>query len=176
MLACFHPQTGRILLVLVPGLLLGLVFFRARGGRRRVGANRWRLLARDLSAGLGTVAIMVGLTLWLGSYSLSPLSFARQPALRGFIVQKAQGPSVQVQAGDGFSISRSSLAFITPLIEPGEASCIWQSQGGAMLDAPDICDIAYAPPAAEYDVLRLRVRSGCGLPDSLGNLRIAILP
>jgi hypothetical protein len=98
---------------------------------------------------------MAGLTLWLGSYALSPLSFARQPVLRGFVVHKGQGPPARVPVGDGFSISRSSLAFITPLIEPAAASCLWQSQSGAMVDVPDICEIAYAPPSAEYDILRL---------------------
>ena len=176
MLSCFHPLTGRLLVALVLGLLLVLVFLGVRGGKRRVGLAPWRFLARELSVGLGIFAMIFGLTVWLGSYSRSPLSFARQPALRGFVVHKGRGPSVRVEAGDGFSISHSSLAFITPLIEPGAASCLWQSQSGAAVDAPDICDIAYAPPSADYDVLRLRVMSGCGLPDSFGNLRIAILP
>jgi hypothetical protein len=176
MLACFHPLTGRLLLALTLGSLLALVFIGVRSARAKIKATRRGHLARSATVGLGAFAALCGLALWLGSYSLSPLGFARQPALRGFIVQEGQGDPIRAEPGGGFSISRSSLAFIIPIIEPAGASCIWQSQAGAGIDAPDICDIAYAPPPGEYDVLRLRVTPGCGLPNSLGNLRIAILP
>jgi hypothetical protein len=176
MLSCFHPLTGRVLLALLIGLLVALVLVVALVGRSRAEADHRKSPARAVMLGLGIFVLLFGLTFWLGSYALSPLGFARRPALRAFIVQKGLGEPIRVGPGDGFSISRSSLAFIIPVIEPAGGSCLWQSQAGAMMDVPDICDVAYAPPPVDYDVLRLRVAPGCGLPESFGNLRIAILP
>jgi len=176
MLACYHPLTDRILLGLILGLFLVLAVFAMGVARRRVGETRMSRFGPIPAAFVGVFAALVGVTLWLGSYSRSPLRFAAQPVLRGFVVQKGQGQALRVASGDGFSISHASLAFITPLIEPGAASCLWQSRAGAMVDLPDICDIVYAPPSADYDVLRVRVRSACGLPDSTALLRIVILP
>jgi LPXTG-motif cell wall-anchored protein len=168
MLPCYHPVTGNFLLALAGLLMLGLavlvVVFRRRDH-----------LVRTAAFLLGGFLVIAAFVLWLGSYARSPLPFARQPALRGFTVVQRERPPRQLVSGEGFSMSYGSVAAINLTLEPAAASCIWQSQQGAEIDLPDICDIAYAAPPAEYDRLQVRVKSACGLPVSVGYLNVQIL-
>lgn len=71
----------------------------------------------------------------------------------------------------------NSIAAIVPVMLPGDQpSCNWFSQHGGALDDATNCETVYAPPAAEYDVLRLSVRSSCGLPNAVGQIKFSILP
>jgi hypothetical protein len=54
--------------------------------------------------------------------------------------------------------------------------CDWSSANGGALDDPQSCDVVYNPPRAEYDILKVSIRPGCGLPNSIGQIKISILP
>jgi hypothetical protein len=176
MFSCYHPITMSLLVVLLLGLLLTLKFFGIRAWRRNAGAQPPRSFVRHFGFPVAAFGVLTLLTVWLGSYARSPLSFARQPVLRGFIIQKRGVSPQELVSGEGFSISYSSLAAINPIIQPGKASCSWLSREHAAMDEPESCDIVYRPPSADFDVLQVRVRSACGLPSSSGYLNVQILP
>jgi hypothetical protein len=175
MLSCFHPLAGPALVALALASSIGLAAVVAPLVRssRKPGARTTiiRSTILLLSFSLATLA----LTLWLASYAHSPLAFAREPVLRGFLVQKQGQPGAFVPLGQGFSIVQGSAAEVTPILKPPRASCSWQSRAGAMLDSPDQCDIAYMAPAREYDRLHLAVASRCGLGRSTASLSVQIL-
>jgi hypothetical protein len=58
----------------------------------------------------------------------------------------------------------------------GKFHCDWMSTAGGALDASSSCDMVYIAPDADYDILRVRIRSSCGLPDSIGQIKVYILP
>jgi len=176
MLSCYHPATGRLLGFLLVAFLLTITVLGLRRHRQPGVVTQRNALVRRFGIALAVFAALVALTLWLGSFARSPLNFARQPVLRGFTVEKRGRVPQQLLSGEGFSISYSSLAAINLVVQPAKVSCNWVSREGATLDVPDSCDIVYEPPVADFDVLRVRVGSACGLPDSVGYLNVQILP
>lgn len=120
---------------------------------------------------------LILLVLWLGFYSISPLGYSagRIPVLRGFLVISANRSSVVPNRGL-ISVSQGSVVAIQPLMLAGKFHCNWMSATGGQLDLPTTCDIIYVPPNVEYDILRFRVQTSCGLPDAIGQIKVAVLP
>ncbi len=119
------------------------------------------------------------LTLWLGSYIISPLGFSsgRIPRLRGFLVTRSHGVPLTIASGQTVSLGYGSIMEIQPDTLPGPVDCMWSSATGGAFDDPTSCDTAFSPArGVQYDVLRVRVQSACWLPTSLGEVKIAILP
>src|SRR5215216_4813793 len=109
--------------------------------------------------------MLICIILWLGSYQFSPLYRNANPLADGFDVTAGDREKVNIKSGEIITLGQNSMAVIVPLILPADSpSCTWSSQKGGALDDPDSCETIYAPPAAEYDVLRVSVRSSCGLP------------
>src|SRR5258706_1534775 len=121
---------------------------------------------------------LILLSLWLGSYALSPLGFSngRIPILRGFLVTTASRGGLYIASGDIISLGSSSTAAISPILLSSDVRCNWSSANGAALDDPQSCDTFYIPPMEEYDLLKVSIRPGCGLPNSIGQIKISILP
>jgi hypothetical protein len=176
MLACFHPVTGPVLLALTIGLSAMVAILGVASLRHNTLSTPPDNLARRAILLLAGFAALVALTLWLTSYALSPLPFARRPVLRGFSIQKQGRPATEVASRQGFTIPQGSTAAITPLLEPHKVTCSWTSRAKAMLDAANECDIAYLAPPRESDRLRVAIRSECGLGVSTGYLDVQILP
>lgn len=176
MLSCYHPLARPILLLLGVALLCVLLIFAAKAlaNSKDIPGPRRHWAAYMLT--LGVFALVGMFVLWLSSYAHSPLPFARQPLLRGFVVQVPGRPAQPVPVGGGFSVAHTAAVGITLEIEPEPASCNWKSREGALLDLADQCDIVYAPPDAYLDQLQVSVRSGCGLPNSNSYLNVQVLP
>jgi len=176
MRCCFQPLTGPLIIAALAifaaaFVLLGVVM-------RRSGEAQATNRTFVGSAGviLGIAALVGALILWLGSYAYSPLEFAHGPALTGFEIQKQGGQSLIVPPDGGFSMSTHAYAYIKVIADPPIADCSWHSAAGAAMDPNNTCDIVYAPPPAEQDVLRVSARLACGLPTATGQIKIAILP
>ncbi len=133
--------------------------------------------------GYGTALLLYGslllFTLWLGSYPLSPLGFSngRIPLLRGFVVSQAHGTTLTVASRQTLTMGYGSIVQIQPDVLAGPVDCTWSSATGGTFDDPANCDTAFAPSSsAQYDVLKVLVRSACGLPTAVGEIKVAILP
>ena len=127
---------------------------------------------------LGYPALIL-LALWLGSYSLSPLRFGegRLALLRGFKLQQPQRPEQLISSYQTVSAAPGSIIEIEPRLLPGPVDCAWSSSADSVFDDAASCDTAYVVSAvAPYDILRLSVRSACGLPAALGEIKISIMP
>lgn len=164
MIPCTEPRAERLALSLGVGLVVQLVFVR------------W-LRPSFIAAVLAGHLVLMLLTLWLGAYAISPLGYSsgQLPNLRGFLIIRANRSSI-IGSAEVISLKRGSAVGIHPqLIDPA-SSCAWISAAGAALDGPFSCDLVYIPPNAEHDVLRLLIRSSCGLPDSSGRINVSILP
>lgn len=119
---------------------------------------------------------LLALILGLGSYRVSPL-FSGTEILRGFNVTVRDRPDVKIQSGQIITLGKDSIAAIVPLTLPGNiVSCNWSSQNGGDLDGAASCELVYAPPAADYDILRFSMRSRCGLSVAAGQIKFSILP
>ena len=124
-------------------------------------------------------SLLFVLTLWLGSYSYSPLGFStgRIPLLRGFIVTRNGRPAISIASGDIVTIAPGSVTGFKPITLPGNMDCFWASTTGGVLDDPGSCEIAYfASGGADFDILKLHIQPGCQLPNALGEIRISIQP
>jgi hypothetical protein len=108
---------------------------------------------------------------------LSPLGYSNgsRPNLCSFLIIRANRSSL-VGSAEVISLKRGSAMGINLQLVDPTSDCAWISTAGAALDGPFSCDTVYSPPNAEYDVLRLRVRSSCGLPDATGRINVSILP
>ena len=128
---------------------------------------------------LAACTVLISLALWLGSYQTSPLGFStgRIPLLRGFRITQAQRGQRDIPLRQVVTLSPGSAIGIDPLLLPVPATCAWASSNGGAFDDPASCDTAYSPgKGATFDVLRVNVRSACGLPSALGDVRIGVLP
>jgi hypothetical protein len=123
-------------------------------------------------------AVVILLAAWLGSYPFSPLGFSdgRIPVLRGFSVTTAAGRKSNIVPGEILLLGKGSIAAFKPVMLTGDVRCNWSSANGGALDDPQSCDVVYSPPGTEYDILKLSIRPGCGLPNSIGQIKISILP
>jgi hypothetical protein len=121
--------------------------------------------------------VALALTLWLGTYRFSPL-YAKAKVLQGFDITLLYREKTRIQSGAVILLGRNSIAAIAPITLPGDQpSCNWFSRQGGALDDATSCETIYAPPAAaDYDLLQVSVRSSCGLPNAVGQIRFSILP
>lgn len=161
---CTYPRAERLVLSLGVGWLTQLVFVR------------W-LRAGYVAAVIAGYLLLMLITLWLGTYAISPLGYAtgQIPNLRGFLIIRANRSTI-VESAETVSLKRGSAVGINPQLLDPASDCAWTSAAGAALDDPFSCDTVYRPPNADYDMLRVRIRSSCGLPDSTGRINVSILP
>jgi hypothetical protein len=165
-LLCLHPIARDIGL----GLLAALVL---------LGIAALLLHRRALSFALGACLVLAALAFGLGSYRLSPLGFgsARIPLLNSFRITQALRGQREIPLRQVVTVSRGSITGIEPQLLPGPATCMWASSNGGAFDDPASCDTAYSPgEGATFDILHVSVRSACGLPPALGEIRIGVLP
>lgn len=122
-------------------------------------------------------AVLIAGSLWLGLYQISPLGYSsgRIPNPDGFTITTANRSFSAVNL-DVISLQQGATVGISPAMLNGEFHCDWISANGGGLESPTGCDAVYQVPDAGYDILRLRVRSACGLPDSIAQIKISILP
>lgn len=125
-----------------------------------------------------SVTALIFLAFWLGSYPFSPLGFSagRIPVLRGFKFTTRARLNASVAPGGIVTLISGSPAAIEPVLLTGNVKCAWTSANGGNLDNPNDCDIAYSPPQADYDILKIRLQPACGLPESSAQIKISILP
>ena len=165
---CSHPRVQPILLAIASTLFLnilaGLIWERFWWKRAQ-----WSLL---------TFTALFLLTLFLGSYIYSPLDFSigKDAVLQGFLVSRRGRVNEIVASGEIISLSAGAPAAISIESEFQDMECQWVSQNGAAWDDPASCDTTYVPPAADYDILTVRINPGCKLPPVRGQIKISILP
>ena len=160
---CTVPVVTPLVVILSIALIGQILFLR------RSPSKRYRLLV------LAQVVLLTFI-LGLGSYRISPL-YSGTNILSGFNVMVGDKPSSNVKSGEIITLGQNSTVILVPLTLPGTTiSCNWSSQNGGALDDPGSCETIYAPPAADYDILRLSVRSRCGLSDAVGQIKFSILP
>lgn len=122
-------------------------------------------------------ALLILFAIWFGLYPISPLGYSngRSLNLNGFSVITKNG-NLRIANKGTISLGQGSTAAISPLMLAGKFNCAWVSTSGGALDTPASCDMIYVTPNADYDTLRVRIRSSCGLPDSIGQIKVYILP
>ena len=159
LIPCADPTAQSLTLA----LCITLVFQLLAGGR-----FRWVA---------GAQAALVLLVVWMGFYPLSPLfSSGRIPVLQGFtIITRARG-TANVAPGAIVTLRSGKPAAIQPLTLIDDLRCAWMSASGGALDDPQSCAIVYVPQQREYDILKVSLQPGCGLPRSVGQIKVSILP
>lgn len=162
---CTDPMAQRLGLAI--GLGLGLQLW---AGARRRGLRWW----------LGAQAVLLVLVAWLGFYPISPLfSSGRIPILQGFVVITQARDALELPPGATITLTNGRPAAIRALTLTRNtpfARCYWMSTRGGTLDDPSACDTVYVPPSEEFDILKVSLEPGCGLPRAVGQLKISILP
>lgn len=161
---CTEPRAARLVLSLGVGLFAQLVFIHWLG-------------PGYVAAVIAGHLVLMLITFWLGAYAISPLGYStgQAPNLRGFLIIRSNRSSI-IENAEIVSLKRGSAVGINPQLLDPASDCAWISAAGAALDGPFSCDTVYSPPNADYDVLRLRIRSSCGLPDSTGRINVSVLP
>lgn len=127
----------------------------------------------------GIAVILVGsIAYWLGSYKYSPASLysGKYSIFQGFLVTRLGRIEESVNPDETLILQYGSNAGISAIADLPGMSCHWTSQNHAALDSPDQCDIVYSPPAAEYDILTVRVGSSCGIQPLRSQIKISIYP
>ena len=162
---CTHPFSQTAALALGCAAILQA----AIGTKTLPGTTKWTV---------GIAAVLILLAAWLGSYPFSPLGFAdgRIPVLRGFLLTTRNMLNVEVAPGEIITLASGSAVSIEPVLLTGDVECTWSSANQGILDNPNDCTIAYRPPQAEYDILKVLIQPACGLPGSSAQIKISILP
>lgn len=161
---CTAPLITQLIAILCVVLLVQILFISKYFSKKQY----WFVLVGQV--------VLLAIVFWLGSYRFSPV-YSNVDALRGFDITIGQRPKVTIQSGAIVSLGQNTVAAIVPLTLPGDTpSCNWSSQMGGALDEPTSCETIYAPPSADYDILRLSVHSSCGVPNASGQIKISILP
>jgi hypothetical protein len=165
---CSHPFVQPTLLSIASTLLLNILAGLIWGQPwwKRV---QWSLL---------TFTALFLLTFFLGSYIYSPLDFSKRndAVLQGFLVSRRDRVNEVVSSGEIISLSAGVPAAISIESEFQNMKCRWDSLNGGAWDDPMSCDTTYAPPAADYDILTVRINPGCKLSPIRGQIKISILP
>lgn len=136
-----------------------------------------RILAGRYKIFLTMHVVVILLVLWLGVYGISPLGYTGgyTDTLRGFVVVTRQKGITSVPLNSVITLGYNA-ANIYPVTFPSDVTCAWMSTNGGLLEDPRSCYTAYIPPKANYDVVRVDIQPGCGLPASTGQFKISILP
>lgn len=123
----------------------------------------------------GAYIVLILLVVWLGFYPVSPLvSSGHIPILRGFTVLTNTRGAVNVASGAVVTIDSGKPAAVQVLTLVDDTRCRWMSTTGGVLDDPQSCATVYIPPQAEYDILKVSLQPGCGLPHSVAQIKISI--
>ena len=165
-LLCLHPAAQGI----------GLAILAAFIGHAAIALT---LRRRVLAPALAAYPAILLVVLWLGSYSISPLGFSSGQVrlLQGFLITRSQSSPAPISPGETVSVAPGAVIGIQTRLLPGPVECVWLSANGGAFDDPASCDTAYAShTGAQYDVLRVQVRSACSLSAARGEIRISILP
>lgn len=163
MIPCTAPIVTPLVAMLSIAVMAQLIFLR------RNSSKRYKLF-------LLIQIMLLAAILGLGSYRVSPL-FSDIKILRGFNVTVRDRPDVKIESGEIITIGKDGIAAIVPLTLPGNTiSCNWSSKNGGALDEAASCELIYAPPLADYDILRLSMRSSCGFSAAVGEIKFSILP
>jgi len=164
-LPCTHPSAQSLVLA-----LSGLLILHWIAGAKFFPRSYWYFLAVD--------TVLILLTFWLGAYAYSPLKFSEleNPVLREFVVITRESGKRHIAPDAIITLGGNSIAYIQPVLPPGNTRCMWNSLHGGALDGQDSCNVLYTPPAAEYDILKVNIQPGCGLASSVEQIRISILP
>ncbi len=168
-LDCIHPLARPLIFALCIALILNVLAIILA-----------KLSIKQLGISISIFLASIVLAWWLGSYPYSPLmGFANghKSILSGFRITRQGRAIVTISSGDTLSLARGSYTSIEALVTPGSASCAWQSLNDGALDGADTCDLIYSPPkGTDYDILKVLVAPGCGLPKTTGQIKISILP
>jgi hypothetical protein len=164
---CIHPLAKTILMALGLTLIINipaLVVWR----------KTW-LKASPLS--LYVIMIVGVVVVWLGSYTYSPLGYSNgiYPILQGFRVTRQGRINEPIASGKVILLRNGALVGISVSADLPNMTCHWTSLKHGALDDPDSCDIAYSPPTVDYDILTVRIGSGCRLQPVHGQIKIIIL-
>jgi hypothetical protein len=129
-------------------------------------------------ASLCAILVVGAFTLWLGSYAYSPLGFSngRHPILQGFFVTRQGQIDELVASGEVILLQSGVPVGISVSTDMPSKTCYWTSLNHGALDGFDQCDIVYAAPAADFDLLAVRIGSECKMPPIRGQIKISILP
>lgn len=168
LLPCTHFIAADFVLVLGVVLALNILLVV-------ISAKRWRMFSRWSIPSLLSLGL---LALWLGSYAYSPLmrSGRNTQALRGFLVTTPKYLNKPFNTGDILVTQAKSAVAISVLSDLPGINCRWSSLRNGGLDDSGNCDVIYAAPKAENDILTVRVDPGCELSPAKGSLKISILP
>jgi len=163
-LPCVHPSAQNLSLALTGSSIVHLL-----AGARFFPRYRPSLLAID--------ACLLLLVIWLGAYRFSPLGLSsRENILREFVVMTPQMGEKHIPPNGIISVGNTSVAYIQPILGPGNIKCSWYSLHGGGLDGQESCPLLYTPPSADFDILKVNLQPGCGLPNTVQQIRISILP
>jgi hypothetical protein len=166
LLQCVHPIARDIGLALLAVLFL-------------LALARLVLRKRFSWIPFAVCSILIALAVWLGAYAVSPLGFStgRTPLLTGFRITRPQRPEAHIAPREVILLAAGAPTAIEPQLLPVPVECIWSSSNGGVFDDPASCDTDYSPGrGAGFDVLRISVRPACGVPSTVGAIRVSILP
>lgn len=140
-----------------------------------VGQNIWRIV---IFANLCLIVLLGIITYGLGSYERSPLNLSggRSSIKYSFLVTRPGHINKPVAPGEVIMLRYGFDAGISVAADLPNTTCHWTSLHGATLDSPDQCDIVYAPPGVENDILTVRIGSTCTLQPIRGQIKITIYP
>ena len=167
-LSCTHPLATETLLIAGVVLVLNILLAVFLG-------RRWRIVSR------WSVPSLLGLSLlvfWLGSYTHSPLmaSDTGKQGLRGFLITTQRQLNKPYHSGDILVTQADLPVAISVFSDLPGIKCQWKSVHNGALDGSDSCNVIYAAPRVENDILTVRVEPGCKLSPVQGRLKISILP
>ncbi len=162
---CTYPIAQRVSLALCAALSVQVL----------VGRRLFSAAARSIF--FGEVFFLL-LTLWLGSYPLSPLGFAsgRIPFQQGFVVSTSSVRTWRIDSGEIISVEAISDAKFRALTLPAPVHCEWHSSDNGLFFPPNACETSYVVPGSGTDFVTVSIRPGCGLPESSGEIKVAIFP
>lgn len=160
LLPCTRPFAQIVLLSIGATLILNLPL-------AIIWKKRWFKLSRWSLPSLVGLCL---LALWLGSYSSS------SDYLHGFLVTRQGRANEFIAPGAVLSVHAGSQVGIALLSDLPNLNCRWHTLQAGTLDDPNSCDTTYSVPAADYDILSVRIAPGCGLPSRSEQIKISILP
>jgi hypothetical protein len=168
LLPCFHPLAETILTA--AGITLSFNIF--------VSVFWMKLWFKRSQLSLIVLLALGLLALWMGSYSNSPLQLPTDnyQLLRGFLVTQQGRANKPVKSGEIILLQAGTPAGISVLTDLPNVTCRWNSTNGGALDDPDSCGVDYLVPAADYDILKVVIKSGCRAQTAHGQIKISIFP
>lgn len=156
------PCTDHVAESLALALCAGMGCYLLTGGR-----SPWLL---------GGAVILVVLALWLGSTQPILNLRLRATLLLGFNVTTQTHGNQLIHAGDILTLAAGQPAGLQAHTSLQNVRCHWMSTRGGNFDDPESCATVYIPPQSENDIVKVSVQPGCGLPNTVAQIKISILP